>query len=479
MQKFTSKHLSWFEDINIYKYLVAAMVLAVPLFPKFPFLRIPHTYVSIRLEDFLVGLVFLVTVIKIITKPKVLLKNDIQRRIFVYLAVGLVSLLSGIFLTRTVVPSVGILHWVRRIEYFAPFFAAYILINEKSEDILSFFIKLIMLIYIVVFIYGLGQMYLRWPVIITQNTEYSKGIALRWISGSHINSTFAGHYDLATFLVLLTPILINLLISLKEKWAKFVLIFCISGAYWLFNSAVSRISIFSFILGTTISLLIIKKWKLVPIFLVLSMAIFSFSSDLRIRFQRIIEVINVKRQQIMILPKNPVVYAKEDMAQISDSDSDLKNQDNQNNETDLVSVSTPKPVVEDRSSSIRFVVEWPRALRAFYKNPLLGTGFSSITLATDNDYLRALGEAGLLGFISFSLIIGSIFVLVYKAVLNIERFNLIEKPFVAGYSGGFIGILINAFFIDVFEASKFAIIFWFITGMFVFTVLNKLNEQNN
>ena len=63
-----------------------------------------------------------------------------------------------------------------------------------------------------------------------------------------------------------------------------------------------------------------------------------------------------------------------------------------------------QPVFEDRSVSIRLNVEWPRAIRAFSKNPLLGTGYSSITLATDNDFLRLLGEVGLVGALAFFLI---------------------------------------------------------------------------
>ena len=76
---------------------------------------------------------------------------------------------------------------------------------------------------------------------------------------------------------------------------------------------------------------------------------------------------------------------------------------------------TPPPVFEDRSTNIRLNVEWPRAIRAFSKNPLLGTGYSSISLATDNDYLRALGEVGFLGFISFSLIFVKLIEVLIKA----------------------------------------------------------------
>jgi hypothetical protein len=39
---------------------------------------------------------------------------------------------------------------------------------------------------------------------------------------------------------------------------------------------------------------------------------------------------------------------------------------------------------------------------------------------------------------------------------------------VAGVIGGIIGTMINAVFIDVFEASKFAITFWLLVGLAVY-----------
>jgi len=111
---------------------------------------------------------------------------------------------------------------------------------------------------------------------------------------------------------------------------------------------------------------------------------------------------------------------------------------------------TPAPVFEDRSTSIRLNVEWPRALRAFKKNPLLGTGYSSITLATDNDFLRLLGEIGILGFLSFILIFSSIFNLARKMISKLFKLNGVEKAFVVSFVGGLIGILLNAIFIDIF-----------------------------
>ena len=173
------------------------------------------------------------------------------------------------------------------------------------------------------------------------------------------------------------------------------------------------------------------------------MIIFGFSSDLRVRYGRIIEVVRQKITSVVI------VYAQED-----------------------------GNVNEDRSTSIRFNVEWPRAMRAFYKNPLLGTGYSSITLATDNDYLRALGETGVLGLLSFLLIFITLFKTfnIYKFDVYEHSSNNLESVFIASFVGSTVGILMTALFIDIFEASKFATIYWLFTGFVVAKIIqnNKL-----
>ena len=147
--------------------------------------------------------VLLVVLINLLPKWKEVFRERIERSMFIYLAVGATSLLSAILLTQTVVPHIGFLHWLRRIEYFVPFFLGTIYVWKNKGRDLEFFVKVFMVTFILLFVYGVGQRYFHWPVIITQNEEYSRGVALRWIPGSHINSTFAGHYDLATFLVLL------------------------------------------------------------------------------------------------------------------------------------------------------------------------------------------------------------------------------------------------------------------------------------
>jgi len=437
--------------LNLFiKYTLAAIIIAVPLYPKFPFLDVPGTFVSIRLEDILLMFSGMLVIFLYLKDPRSFLKNKINLAIILFISVGFLSYLSAILITETVSPMIGILHWTRRIEYLVPFFLARDAIKENRSD-LKFYLNIIIIVTLYIFVYGLGQKYFHWPIIITQNEEYSKGIALRWLSGSHINSTFAGHYDLATYLVLILPLLIGFFFSIKNKYKKIVLLMTSFCSLWLLVNTASRISLVSYLVAVSLTLVILKKYKTIPVVIIISMMFIGFSSNLISRYGRIFQVLEQRFNQTNynIQPRN--AYAVEESV-IPKRNVPFP-------------TPTPLPVLEDRSTNIRINIEWPRAIRSFIKNPLLGTGYSSITLATDNDYLRSLGEVGLLGFITFSLIFINLF---NKILVNKNwkrRLQKSELIFIAAMIGSLPGIFINAFFIDVFEASKFAIIFWLMMGL--------------
>ena len=423
------------------KYLITAILIVIPLFPKFPAIRIAGTYVAIRLEDFLIFGTLLIFLVPLVLNIKTILKDKVSRSIILFILIGLVSLISGVYLTQTVNFKIGLLHWVRRIEYLSLFFVGFIYTKMYAQKgFFEYVIKVLLLINLFIFLYGLGQRYINLPVIITQNEEYSKGVALRWVPGAHINSTFAGHYDLASYLVLITPIFISAFFILKDKTSKIILALSTGFGFWLLSVAVSRISVVAFLMATTISLFVLKKYKQIAVIVLISIIVFGLSSELRVRYGRIFDVVRQKISSIVI----------------------VQAADNGN-------------VNEDRSTSIRLNVEWPRAIRAFHKNPILGTGYSSITLATDNDYLRALGETGLLGLLSFILVFISLanvflkWLKTVKVVLNED----IDSVFVASIIGSIVAILSTAVFIDIFEASKFAITFWLLVGLVVGSISNK------
>jgi len=147
----------------------------VPLFPKFPLINVPGTYVAIRFEDVILALLAILTAIKVLPDLKSFLKDEIVQAFLIFFGVGLVSLLAGVFLTQTVDFKLGLFHWARRIEYSVPFFAGLtLLVKEKVYENLDFYLKILLIVVGIVFVYGFGQVYFKFPVIITQNEEYSK-----------------------------------------------------------------------------------------------------------------------------------------------------------------------------------------------------------------------------------------------------------------------------------------------------------------
>ncbi len=63
--------------------------------------------------------------------------------------------------------------------------------------------------------------------------------------------------------------------------------------------------------------------------------------------------------------------------------------------------------------------------------------------------------------------------------MRLKKLEGVKLVFIAGYIGALAGVLLNSTFIDIFEASKFATIFWLMTGIFVSLARNIIYEENN
>lgn len=402
------------------KYLLALILFFVALYPKFPLLGVSGTFVAVRLEDFVVAAAIIYWAVTAALRQKY---PPVHRAILFYLMTGLVSVFSAVFVTKTAGLNLGFLHALRRVEYMAMFAVGFHVLQNRNQ--LHFLIRCFLLISLIVSIFGLGQQFLGWPVISTTNSEFSKGLALTLGAGARINSTFAGHYDLAAFSIF--PLLLVIaLLTLPQVRHKWLLIGIGSLTYWTMLLSASRVTFAAFYITTAFFMLLIRKkiW-LVPLVL---LGIFSLLASPQL----------LGRYRELLI--NHVRAAADE--EIPDA---LK----------------PPAIPEDRSFNIRLKAEWPRALRAFYQNPLLGTGFSSVGLAVDNDYLRILAETGIFGLAAFGLILIRIF------KTSLPYFRAPETPtgaFIVAVTLGLVSLLLNALFIDVFEASKIAIIAWTLLG---------------
>lgn len=488
-------------------FIIALFFIAfIPLYPKLPLLDIKHTWVYIRIEDFLVafaGLVFLVQLLR----KKATLQTPLTIPILLFLAVGAVSTVYAIYfifpLLFDVFPQIAFLHYFRRVEYLSLFFIGYSAMKKKSFiHIVVGFLSVTLLI---VAIYGFGQkgFLIGWenrlPAFSTMNEEFAKGIPLQLSALGRISSTFAGHYDLAAYLVMLVPIMGSLIFGYRKLYLKAFFFICgLSGLILLFLTS-SRVSVAVYLL--TISLMIfLQKTKLlyktgitivVIIGSVLLMNMFEGITD---RFASTISSADVI---IDARTGKPIGFATEGeggrkvvedrtptgeklpqgsgfLGLTPGSGKSVEGvtykrlQIGKDGETEEVTDLEGEFIIQqvfayDLSFTTRFQGQWPRALEGLSRNPLLGSGYSSINLATDNNYLRILGEVGYLGLLAFLSIFLLFGIYVKKVLPHIQ-----DKPtraFVVGMVAALFGLGLNAVLIDVFEASKVAFTLWLLVGL--------------
>jgi len=462
---------------NLLEVILAVIIFAIPLYPKFPLTEVVGSYVNIRLDDVIIATsVFIWIIYQLKNKVKVL-KEPILWIFIAYWLALLSSALNSISNHQIEPISILLLHSFRRIEYMLVFFIAFDAIKTKNN--LKFPLVFLCLACIGVSIVGLGQKYLSWPIVSTMNEEFSKGQLLYMSVWTRISSTFAGHYDLATFMSVVLVIIGPVALLAKQKLAKIALLVTWLISFYTLTLTASRISIVAFWFSISLALFLIKKklW-IIPTSILIAFSIFN-SAELSqrllatipslqkklafLQIERIVPTgtpIAVPTQKIVFVPTGNITKpAVQDPTVVQvptavPTPSRLRPDDFEYPKVDLDAGVA-------RSGEIRFKVEWPRAINAFLKNPLQGTGSGSITLATDNDFLRILGETGLLGLISFLLIPVWFFVKTIK-----QKGDTVNHKLNYIFLCCIISMFANAIFIDVFAASKTAYMFWIIMGIY-------------
>ena len=492
-----SKFLKWF-DGHILEYLSFALLIFIPLYPKIPLADlIPGYIVRLRLDDLLVGGAFVIFLIQLVRKKVTLKGNPLFIPLLIYVIIGFISSLSAMFVTKTV-PTSDIhitklfLNWARRIEYFSVFFIFFSSIKSLSQ--VKKYIYVAALVLLAVSIYGFGQKYLYWPAFSTMNREFSKGIKLYLTEHARVLSTFGGHYDLAAYLMIVLTLFIPLALVVKNLLHKFFFLGVSLAGFWLLILTVSRTSFLAYIVSITIAftLLSFKKgwfWAFSRWFVViaLSLTVMVSFGDLSDRFAHVLKLDKFKTSlALKPIKKEPPKNSQAAYIGVgSKSDTPPSTQkpiDGQGPQTarpadvyedipefgqaeGLPATLAAKPRVYsqaavnyDLSTGIRLDYTWPAAIKGFKRNILFGSGYSTLTKrniedfteaeSTDNDFLRALGETGLLGFLAF---FGTISFIIWYAIKNFAK---VKDPFfatiVASLVAATIGLLVNSIYIYVF-----------------------------
>lgn len=452
--------------------LLFILILTVPLYPKFPLYGVDLTYVSIRLEDLLVAFTVLILLIHQIKHKFNLLKLPVTKLFMAYFLAIIASTITAILIFQTDPTNILILNTIRRFEYMSLFFITITALNSKNDLKISAIFAIIATLG--VSLYGYGQKYFQFPVVSTMNSEFSKGQLLSLTTWTRINSTFAGHYDLAVFMSVMLIILGAFIILNNKIVLKLPLIIIWLIAFQILTFTAARTSIFAFWGSAVLALILIRKFFwILPVCLIVLFSIFN-SKDLNQRLLATIPAIRFSLNSSSNTPLSPtptLIPTPVPVVAVIQPSGPVK----------ILPTLTPTPTIYrhgseavypsvdvdagvSRSGEIRFKVEWPRAINAFKKNILVGTGLGSITLATDNDFLRALGESGLLGFISFASIL--MYFMLRSLPFIFSKTQSLPQKYSLILMAALIAMLGNAVFIDAFEASKTAYLFWIMMGVY-------------
>lgn len=491
------KLISWLRwlDNNLVTILVVGFLFIVPLYPKFPLKAIEYTYISLRLEDLYIFLTTIIFFVQVLRK-----KEQLNMRYFLlffaFWCAVFISYLWGYFIQHTIRPQlmqVALLHSLRRIEYMIPFFIA--LSTVKSLKHFYRYINLIIVILVIACLYGLGQKFLGFPAVQTMNPAFARGLILYLTPEARVSSTFAGHYDFAAYLVLLIPLVLGLFVRTFNLLylGAFVL-----SAFLLVLTA-SRISFGAYVVSVTAFTVFMKKFKLLIFVIAITVLLSLLNNSLVNRFFKTFQVKQIfvnENTGKVVVPQNittkelpagsfyiPVkdqtvkeTSAKDEKLVKDELLSDIREEASRSGRiltaseearllaTASANLTPVNTVVSDISFATRLQIEWPRAVKAFLHNPIVGTGPSSITEATDNDYLRWIGEFGLLGTTLFLFIL---FTIIKDVWTHSRRLNEQDRAVYYGFLFGTFALLFNAGYIDVFEASKVAFTFWTYAGIVI------------
>lgn len=265
-----------------------------------------------------------------------------------------------------------------------------------------------------------------------------------------------------------------------DKARKLLLWLLMIASIGVLVATASRTSSIAFIAAGLAFLVVIKKYWYVPVVALIMLGFTSFDKDLVSRWLSTIQIkqviVNEKTgEHVMVQKIRPdelpagTSYLRRKLSDESSLSAKIKNelaikQATLSGRLAPEDYTTYNAVAADISIATRFQVSWPRAWQAFLRNPLLGTGPSSITESSDGDYFRWIGETGALGtgtFLAILYLVG-MFIFTSRTKLKPEK-----HVFVYAVLFGIGGLLINAMLIDIFEASKVAYMFWLTLGLFV------------
>lgn len=422
--------LIWFLYVSLSPRQASIATLAVILcLPKITIIAVPGSTIGVRPEDFLIATLALRLAFDFARHQ---IKQSVQANhllliMGMFLPIGIAGIALG--LTNGTVDSItlGCLYLLRRFEYFAMFFIA----SAYAGDTLNHRRQILHLLEFSLYVNGVYAVLQSVGVIsVTHGGRFVEAEEI----GGRVAGAFSGAYELAAFCVLIMPYFVCLTRHVKSRVRGFI---GIGVSFGLVVMAQSRIGLISFIVSLIVMISLQRGYTAVRVFAVASSWLliigwvwnsFQFTSSADSRWSSI------------------------NLSQMWDA---LWTASANGNYHNIGQIDTSYGVAD--ASFEQRIGRWFNYVDGLKElSPLVGLGPSSGGRAVDSNYLRIAFEFGILGVAVLIVLLCYIYKQARKVEMGAYRMLLIW--------GGF-GLLIQALFIDVFEASKIAEVYWFLLGV--------------
>lgn len=504
-----------------------ALVIFILLMPKVPLLTIPGGYSTpIRVEDLLVAIVVLLGLYLVVTNRQY---RDCASKVarspislLIILLISLMSISTTLNFISSGLTANAFFIVLRFVEYFSFFYLGYL--GATTANLHWRFLRILLLVSVPINLYGVlqriglvggfgGGFY---------QYDYIKGTDRAF-------STFSGPYEFAGFLIVVIPMSVAMILvtqKLKRR-AEYVTIWVLAVMALAFSGA--RFPVFAVVPAILSLILITRETKrklAVVVLAVLTMVVPFFLSDTLVtRFSPIVTVVKTSVEEyqktsrekksiaptetpiptpIATLPIVPSPRLETVVKETSPAATLQTPAPEEREEKPPSQAATPHQVelavgratdwvsqkslavissfentvntvtgqlellsgsLQDKDPSLRWRLgeTWPRALVKLKSNPLLGGGMGSVGIGLDGEYATLLGEIGLLGLGVFLTLLTMVVLILQRETEKED--NQKKKVLFFATIVVLLGLALDGVFVDIFRASKIAMLFWYLVGL--------------
>lgn len=426
------------------KLLYYLTILIVIFFPKINVISVSGSATGVRIEDFLILLIFIIWIFNILKNKKITFESKKFKKVvilyLVYIFVCIISCVFGIF-KNNISLILSLLYFIRKIEYFSFIIIGFDFIKSEKDyrKAIKMFDASILIHFIIIILQSFGIV-----------GSFTRGNLIEDISGARLCSTFNGAYEFSAYLLLLLPIYLYGLINEKNNKLKNVIYILLIITEIMLSQ--SRSSIIIIALEVLAMLFLYNKS-------VFKRTLFSF-----IALSGLIILLSFSNLDFSFLPRFDTLNMSD---MLKTTQLAWENRDFEMYRNNTSSKAAMNTAIIYGNADLSFCIRisrWMHLLDGFLHNFLIGMGLSVVQVA-DGNYIRLLVETGLIGFTLWMY-------LMYKIinVMDNSKKGIIMKV-------STISILLGAIFIDVFDSSKIISIYWFILGIILKSFM--LEENSN